>query len=74
MITRTNCPNCGAPVQLGSPKCPYCDTPYIWTLPPVPGAYENGMDPARLHMLLDMGAITPNEARRRLGLPPIEEN
>ena len=36
MITRptikpksTNCPNCGAPVDIHAEKCAYCDTPYI---------------------------------------------
>ena len=24
----TNCPNCGAPVDLKENKCPYCGTPY----------------------------------------------
>ena len=24
----TNCPNCGAPVDLKESKCPYCGTPY----------------------------------------------
>lgn len=24
----TNCPNCGAPVELQVSKCPYCETPY----------------------------------------------
>lgn len=25
----TNCPNCGAPVDIPAEKCAYCDTPYI---------------------------------------------
>ena len=25
----TNCPNCGAPVDILAEKCAYCDTPYI---------------------------------------------
>ena len=24
----TNCPTCGAPVELKASKCPYCETPY----------------------------------------------
>ena len=24
----TNCPNCGAPIDIYVDKCPYCDTPY----------------------------------------------
>lgn len=27
-MNRTNCKNCGAPIQLNSDKCPYCHTPY----------------------------------------------
>ena len=26
---RTNCPNCGAPIDQHADKCAYCDTPYI---------------------------------------------
>ena len=59
----TNCPNCGAPVDLGSVKCPYCDTPYAnvrtETLyadnEPVMSLYESGL-------------ITANEARLRMGM------
>ena len=25
---KTNCPNCGAPLQVGEVKCPYCGTIY----------------------------------------------
>lgn len=25
---KTNCPNCGAPVDIHSAACPYCKTPY----------------------------------------------
>lgn len=28
MNARTNCPNCGAPIDTRSCKCPYCETPY----------------------------------------------
>lgn len=27
-MERTNCKNCGAPIQLNADKCPYCHTPY----------------------------------------------
>lgn len=27
-VTVTNCPNCGAPIDIYTAKCPYCDTPY----------------------------------------------
>lgn len=28
---RTNCPNCGAPIEPGAARCPYCRTPYETT-------------------------------------------
>lgn len=29
MNARTNCPNCGAPIDTRLRRCPYCETPYI---------------------------------------------
>lgn len=29
MNARTNCPNCGAPIDMRLRRCPYCETPYI---------------------------------------------
>ncbi len=28
MNARTNCPNCGAPIDTRLCRCPYCETPY----------------------------------------------
>lgn len=28
MNARTNCPNCGAPIDMRLRRCPYCETPY----------------------------------------------
>ena len=28
MNEQTHCQSCGAPIQIGECKCPYCDTPY----------------------------------------------
>ena len=62
-----NCPNCGAPIR--GDECPYCGTAFTRKHEGIPiydthGAYITTM-------LLDEGAITLNEARRRFGLPPI---
>lgn len=76
MTDCTNCPNCGAPVDLTRDACPYCDTPYPRIRkPPVAAAVAIEMDGAAFAQLIEKeingGFITPNEARRRLGLPSI---
>jgi hypothetical protein len=68
----TNCPNCGAPVDLTAKSCPYCGTPY-----PRPRKTAQAVaigEPCTLHIdgtklaaAIADGIITPNEARRRLG-------
>ena len=35
----TNCPNCGAPVNIHSDKCEYCGTPYVEKLTLTDGEY-----------------------------------
>lgn len=61
---RTNCPNCGAVVDMTAKKCTYCGTPYVWALAPE-------MDePLELVTSMIPGIVTPNEMRGRLGLPP----
>lgn len=35
MKEQTHCQSCGAPIQIGECKCPYCDTPY-----PLSNVYE----------------------------------
>ena len=32
-MSRTNCPNCGAVIDICARKCAYCDTPYEWAIP-----------------------------------------
>jgi len=71
----TNCPNCGAPIDLTAMQCAYCGTPYLarkrGTTVAVP---EITIDPRQLAPLiqqLDLGLITPNEVRRRIGLSEI---
>ena len=76
MTDLTNCPNCGAPADLTAKSCPYCGTPY-----PKPRKTAQAVaiaEPPTLHIdgaglaaCVDMGLITRNEARRRLGLPEL---
>lgn len=65
----TNCPNCGAPVDLAETCCPYCDTPYI----PKVDAYTPMEDKLaimnELNRTMVAGIMTPNEARALMGLP-----
>ena len=68
---RTHCQSCGAPVDLHTEKCAYCDTPYPWKMAaPEPLTFE--IDVAKLHKsvnhMMASGLITANEARRRLRL------
>jgi hypothetical protein len=66
-----NCPNCGAPIELNSLKCPYCDTPYSCVVS------ELSMDADGITLrtsdftesvvrMVQSGVITPNEIRRTL--------
>ncbi len=64
----TNCPNCGAPVDITADKCAYCDT-YYSTIPEAEKTHSACED---VDIALRMGIITQNEARRRMGLEPIE--
>lgn len=41
----TNCPNCGAPVDIHAEKCAYCDTPYIDSEP----EYAQSLDGRRIY-------------------------
>lgn len=63
---RTNCPNCGAAIDLTAKMCAYCGTPYVWAVTPeIEVRLE--LEPAAMHKIL-----TPNEMRSRLGLPPVK--
>ena len=68
-----NCPNCGAPVEPLTDRCPFCNTPY-----PRPrkaaqavAVPEIVLDTEALVQHINMGIMTPNEARRRMGFPPV---
>lgn len=66
----TNCPNCGAAVDPEADRCAYCETPYPIRLRAE--LYQIDMQTvAFLVSQVDKGLITPNEARRRLGLQEI---
>ena len=66
----TNCPNCGAPVDLAEKSCPYCDTPYKRNTPAglIDPDIRLIMDTERLCAAVAAGTMTPNEARRLLGM------
>lgn len=69
-INWTNCPNCGAAVDLEETKCPYCETPYPWKLTPTALPLDSKIDMlTEINRQLVAGIITPNEARASLGLP-----
>lgn len=73
----TNCPNCGAVREPAESRCPYCGTPYPKDRKTVLAA--DLLEDTTIHLevgqiaeitcrQLDLGLITPNEARRRMGL------
>lgn len=72
----TNCPNCGAVREPAERRCPYCGTPYPKdrlaaeaVAVPEPVTIELDGDAfARMVKELERGIMTPNEARRLLGL------
>ena len=66
----TNCPNCGAVIDLTYDKCAYCGTPYrhaVLPLDPVQRVEVQGLP--HLTQALVMGLVSPNEARTLMGLP-----
>ena len=70
----TNCPNCGAPIDIYKDKCPYCDTPYefIRGRRRNIGVYDDAI-PQQYNDLLSCGAISINEMRELCGLSKIFE-
>lgn len=75
----THCPTCGAPVDLTARSCPYCGVPY-----PKPRktaqavaigkpltVQVDGISGPQLAAMLERHILTPNEVRRRMGLPPL---
>lgn len=77
MSDKTNCPNCGAPVDRSRAKCPYCETPYTKPKPEgVTIKYEyKVMDAQSLlekaRSYIDLPGLTPNEIRKAVGLPEV---
>lgn len=72
----THCPSCGAPVDLTARSCPYCGVPYpkprkTLTAAVIGEPCKLHIDAAALSRLVEDAIITPNEARRRMGLPPV---
>lgn len=72
----THCPSCGAPVDLTARSCPYCGVPYpkprkTAQAVAIGEPYAVRIDGKQLAALLEDIFITPNEARRRMGLPPV---
>ena len=77
---KTNCPNCGAPIEPTLSKCPYCDTTY--TL----GLLEAFVGPAEVRPILyaddkpieyaklvESGVMIPNEAVELVGLSKLSD-
>lgn len=73
----TNCPNCGAVREPAESRCPYCGTPYprdrkVAEAVAIPEGVSIQLEVGQIAKisseLLDRGLITPNEARRRLGI------
>ena len=76
----TNCVNCGAPIDLNEKACPYCGTLYYparvtsdrfdmdlnYRL-----AYVSMGGNVKILEAVSRGCLTPNQARRMLGLEEI---
>lgn len=72
-ITISNCPNCGAPVDIRAEKCPYCDTPYEFIRGMrrrTAGVHDDTILQQCKDLLL-CGAISINDMRELCGLPKI---
>lgn len=64
----TNCPNCGAPIDITVDKCAYCGT-YYEKFPEA----EKQKDAYDLCKQIRMGLMTVNEARKLMGLEVLED-
>lgn len=77
---KTNCPNCGALIDLTSSKCPYCDTPYTLKLLDTfvgyaevrPMLYADDK-PIEYAKLVESGVMTHDETRELVGLSKLSE-
>lgn len=68
MVFKTNCPNCGAPINYSKARCAYCDTPYF--------QQTNWDDKSLMDHVSKAVAnniYTPAEARSAMGLPPVNK-
>ena len=81
MVTnmKTNCPNCGAPIDYEKNKCEYCGTPYI--IKDIECEYLFCDEepilkvPRNLEIIKELessGYLTYNEKRKLLGLPEVK--
>lgn len=69
----TNCPNCGAPVDLNADACAYCDTPYTPRAPTKDpsveraqvGAFMIHMNAEALVKAYETAVLTLDEMRDR---------
>ena len=66
----TNCPNCGAVVDPDADRCAYCETPYPIRLRAE--LYQIRMTEEKMPYV-NLGIMSPNEARRLLGMRALQE-
>ena len=57
LTTNTNCPNCGAPIDIHAEKCAYCDTPYYTFLPTRRTTYYANNRPVPTYTELDIDEV-----------------
>lgn len=62
----TNCPNCGAVIDIQAERCAYCDTPYVWKSQEA-HRYTVHTDVDVLAKAVESALLTPNEVRKIMG-------
>ena len=65
----TNCKNCGAPIEIGAERCPYCGTPYSSARRF--GIAGEGSIRGYLDKCLMSGVFSINDYRCLCGLEPV---